>query len=63
VRRLSADSTSRAFLMPVMLAVVDAGVLYSATLLVMLLFFTQRNNGQYVVLDSAWHVLPRLALR
>ena len=37
--------------MPVLLIIIDAGLLYSVTLLSALLCFVNHTNGQYVVLD------------
>ncbi|KAI9455616.1 hypothetical protein HD554DRAFT_2240122 [Boletus coccyginus] len=45
--RVSAKST----IMPVLRILVDAALLYSATLFTALLCFVNSNNGQYVVLD------------
>ena len=43
--------------MPVLLIIIDAGLLYSVTLLSALLCFVNHSNGQYVVLDMvrAYH--------
>lgn len=38
-------------LMPVLRVLVDAAILYSATLFTALLCFVNSNNGQYVLLD------------
>ncbi|KAA1472618.1 hypothetical protein DENSPDRAFT_778766 [Dentipellis sp. KUC8613] len=44
-------------LMPVLLIVVDAGVLYSVTLLSALLCFVNKSNGQYIVLDMVMPII------
>ncbi|TFY73300.1 hypothetical protein EWM64_g10711, partial [Hericium alpestre] len=43
--------------LPVLMIVVDAGVLYSAALLSALLCFVNHSNGQYVVLDMVMPVI------
>jgi len=45
--RVSAKST----MMPILRVLIDAALLYSATLFTALLCFVNSNNGQYVVLD------------
>ena len=44
-------SSAGVSLMPVLLIIADAGVLYSVTLLSALICFVSHSNGQYVVLD------------
>jgi hypothetical protein len=39
--------------MPIFVTVVDAALLYSATLLASLVLFVTSSNGQYIVLDMA----------
>ncbi|KAJ7184377.1 hypothetical protein C8R46DRAFT_1063890 [Mycena filopes] len=43
--------------MPVLLVVLDAGVLYSVTLLSALICFVLQSNGQYVVLDMVTPII------
>ncbi|KAF7342247.1 hypothetical protein MVEN_01812700 [Mycena venus] len=42
---------------PVLMIIVDAGVLYSVTLLAALVCFISKSNGQYVVLDMATPII------
>ncbi|ETW75179.1 hypothetical protein HETIRDRAFT_442452 [Heterobasidion irregulare TC 32-1] len=44
-------------LMPVLLIIIDAGLLYSVTLLSALLCFVNHSNGQYVVLDMVMPII------
>ncbi|KAI9461380.1 hypothetical protein HD554DRAFT_2028332 [Boletus coccyginus] len=62
---------SRSALVPTLRVIVDAALLYSATLFTALLCFVNANNGQYVVLDmimpiisiSFYMVLVRIAMK
>ncbi|TFY78683.1 hypothetical protein EWM64_g5327 [Hericium alpestre] len=54
VHRKTPGNTS---LMPVLMIVIDAGVLYSVTLLSALLCFVNHTNGQYVVLDMVMPII------
>ena len=49
--RVRNNGGSGSTLMPVLLIIIDAGLLYSVTLLSALLCFVNHSNGQYVVLD------------
>lgn len=49
---------SKSTLMPVLRVLVDAALLYSATLFTALLCFVNANNGQYVVLDLVNDACP-----
>jgi len=42
---------------PALMIVMDAGILYSATLFAALLCFVQKSNGQYVVLDMIMPII------
>lgn len=58
--QINSRTTSRvsgSSLMPVLLVIMDAGVLYSVTLLSALMCFVNKSNGQYIVLDMVSHIL------
>ncbi|OBZ72065.1 hypothetical protein A0H81_07834 [Grifola frondosa] len=56
-RRASAFRQSS--MMPIVRVVMDAGALYSVTLLATLICFTQKSNGQYLLLDM---ITPIIAI-
>lgn len=49
----------RSSLRPILHIVIDAGMIYSATLFAALMCFVNQSNGQYVVLDTVSTSIPR----
>ncbi|KAJ7708731.1 hypothetical protein B0H17DRAFT_971287 [Mycena rosella] len=52
-RSVRDSRVSKGLAKPAMLVIIDAGALYSVTLLAALICFVSKSNGQYVVLDIA----------
>ncbi|KAJ7771575.1 hypothetical protein B0H16DRAFT_1673074 [Mycena metata] len=56
-RSIQRSRIGRGVTMPVLLVVMDAGALYSVTLLAALICFVLQSNGQYVVLDMVTPII------
>ncbi|KAG1746707.1 uncharacterized protein EDB91DRAFT_1267323 [Suillus paluster] len=70
-RNVSAIRTTKGTMMPIVRVLVDAALIYSATLISTLICFINSSNGQYILLDmimpiisiAFYMVLIRLAIR
>ncbi|KAF7294682.1 hypothetical protein MIND_01005200 [Mycena indigotica] len=56
-KQVAATRVGRGVVLPVLLIVIDAGVLYSVTLVAALTCFALNSNGQYVVLDMVTPII------
>ncbi|KAG2040142.1 hypothetical protein BDR03DRAFT_858679 [Suillus americanus] len=57
-RRVSAMRTINSTLMPIVRILVDAAIMYSAVLFVMLVCFLCSNNAQYIIQDAIMPIVP-----
>ncbi|KAJ7882842.1 hypothetical protein B0H13DRAFT_1890693 [Mycena leptocephala] len=56
-RNVHASRVGRSLAMPVLLIIIDAGALYSITLLTALIGFVAKSNSQYIVLDMVTPII------
>ncbi|KAJ6598008.1 hypothetical protein B0H10DRAFT_735018 [Mycena sp. CBHHK59/15] len=56
-RNVHGSRVGRGVTIPVLMVIIDAGALYSVTLLAALLCFVSKSNGQYVVLDMVTPII------
>ncbi|KAG1864840.1 hypothetical protein F4604DRAFT_1656903 [Suillus subluteus] len=57
-RRVSAMGTIKSTLMPIVRIFVDAAIMYSAVLFVMLVCFLCSNNAQFIIQDTVMPIIP-----